>query len=205
MAKRPSHLADWRSIADDKEKYQAYLCSREWAEKREAIRERAGGKCERCRTLPMDAVHHLTYARKYNEDLADLQAICSACHEFTHGKSDVDPACYHAGLLRACYRSSRRPCPAMVIWCQSNTSDDIQALLFYLDMVRETPLSFEGARFARVRTENAIQDLLGFWVPTRCNRIAMELTYSPSWYIEACRIFGLDGELRDEERRKEEE
>jgi 5-methylcytosine-specific restriction endonuclease McrA len=77
MAKRKpqNDLTDWRTIADDKEKYQAYLCSREWAEKREAVRKRAGGKCERCSTLPMDAVHHLTYVRKYNEDLEDLQAI----------------------------------------------------------------------------------------------------------------------------------
>lgn len=78
-------------VESDKEKYQKYLCSREWAEKREAVRERAGGRCERCRVLPMEACHHLTYARKYNEQLDDLQAICNACHDFTHGKSDFDP------------------------------------------------------------------------------------------------------------------
>lgn len=82
---------DWRDIADDKEKYQAYLCSREWGELREEVRLRAGGKCERCKCNDMDAVHHLTYARKYHESLDDLQAICTGCHEFTHGKSNVDP------------------------------------------------------------------------------------------------------------------
>lgn len=82
---------DWKQIADDKEKYQAYLCSREWAERREAVRERSSNRCERCRVLPMDACHHLTYERKYNEHLEDLQAICNPCHAFTHGKSDVDP------------------------------------------------------------------------------------------------------------------
>ena len=82
---------NWQDIEDDKEKYQAYLASREWCEKREAVRERAGNKCERCCLLPMDACHHLTYARKYNERLEDLQAICTPCHEFTHGKSDFDP------------------------------------------------------------------------------------------------------------------
>lgn len=82
---------DWRRIENDKEKYSAYLCSREWAERREAVRERADGKCERCGLLPMDACHHLTYERKYSEDLSDLQGICNACHEFTHGKSNIDP------------------------------------------------------------------------------------------------------------------
>ncbi len=85
-------VADWRSIQDDREKYAAYLCSREWAVKREAVRKRSGGKCERCHVLPMDHVHHLTYERKYQEELEDLQASCKACHEFTHGKSDFDPA-----------------------------------------------------------------------------------------------------------------
>ena len=87
----PTATTDWRDIQDDREKYQAYLCSREWAEKREAVKERAGGKCERCTVLPIDAVHHLTYKRKYAERLEDLSAICTPCHEFTHGKSDFDP------------------------------------------------------------------------------------------------------------------
>lgn len=83
---------DWRDIENDKEKYAAYLCSREWAEKREAVRDRSGGLCERCGVNPMNACHHLTYLRKYGEFLEDLQAICTPCHEFTHGKSDYDPA-----------------------------------------------------------------------------------------------------------------
>ena len=90
---------DWRSIDNEREKYAAYLCSRDWSERREAVRERAGGKCERCRVLPMDACHHLTYARKYNESLEDLQAICDPCHKFTHGKSDFDPEQTY-GLVR---------------------------------------------------------------------------------------------------------
>lgn len=82
----------WMSVADDREKYKAYLCSREWAVLRNAVRERCGGKCERCGRNPMDCVHHLTYARKYEERLEDLAGWCNACHEFTHGKTDVDPA-----------------------------------------------------------------------------------------------------------------
>jgi hypothetical protein len=71
--------------------YQTYLASREWALKREAVRERSGGRCERCWTRSMDAVHHKTYERIGDERLDDLQAICDPCHEFLSGKSDVDP------------------------------------------------------------------------------------------------------------------
>ena len=83
---------DWRQIKDDREKYKAYLCSREWALLRNAVRARCGGKCERCGVNDMECVHHLTYARKYDEPIEDLAGWCNACHEFTHGKSDYDPA-----------------------------------------------------------------------------------------------------------------
>lgn len=81
----------WRDIADDREKYAAYLCSREWGLLKEAVHERSSGRCERCLTRGIDAVHHLTYARKYAERLDDLQGLCSGCHEFTHGKTSEDP------------------------------------------------------------------------------------------------------------------
>jgi len=82
---------DWRQIKSDREKYRAYLCSREWALLRNAVRARCGGKCERCGVNEMECVHHLTYARKYDERIEDLAGWCNACHEFTHGKSDYDP------------------------------------------------------------------------------------------------------------------
>lgn len=84
----------WQDIENEKEKYAAYLCSREWAEKKEAVRERAGGRCERCKAFDMDACHHVSYARKYNELLEDLAANCNFCHAFTHNKSDFDPIQY---------------------------------------------------------------------------------------------------------------
>lgn len=97
-------LMDWRTITDEREKYQAYLCSAEWGVLRAAVHERAGGVCERCKRAAIDAVHHLTYKRKYAELLTDLQGICNPCHEFTHGKSKIDPAepieipTYYAGI-----------------------------------------------------------------------------------------------------------
>jgi len=82
---------DWKTMVDGREKYQCYLCSREWAEKREMILGRCGGVCERCGLNKVDAVHHKTYERKYTERPEDLIGICSGCHAFTHGKSDCDP------------------------------------------------------------------------------------------------------------------
>lgn len=83
---------DWRTISDDREKYSAYLCSREWWVKREAVKKRCNGICERCGRNQMDSCRHLTYERKYCEELTDLQGICKDCHEFTHGKNGFDPA-----------------------------------------------------------------------------------------------------------------
>ena len=64
--------------------YQKYLCSREWGLKREAVHRRANGICERCNWQTGTAVHHLTYIRKYNEELSDLQLLCGDCHNFIH-------------------------------------------------------------------------------------------------------------------------
>lgn len=68
-----------------------YMASREWYAKRNAVIERGGGNCERCRRLPGVHVHHLTYERMGCERLDDLQLLCNPCHEFLHAKRDVDP------------------------------------------------------------------------------------------------------------------
>lgn len=47
---------DWRDIENDREKYAAYLCSREWNVLKEAVKERSGGKCERCKIIPEEDV-----------------------------------------------------------------------------------------------------------------------------------------------------
>ena len=74
------------------ERRQAYYCGREWGLKREAVHRRADSICERCRKNPGAAVHHKTYANLYREPLTDLILLCEECHDFTHGRSDVDPA-----------------------------------------------------------------------------------------------------------------
>lgn len=81
---------DWRKpIAKDSawwDRYAKYLQSPAWADKREAVLKRDGGKCARCLEADASQVHHLTYTRVFNEDLADLISICDACHEAEHGQ-----------------------------------------------------------------------------------------------------------------------
>lgn len=85
-------MEDWRELVNDKSKYQAYLCSREWSVLKRKVRDRSGGRCERCKVNKHESTHHLTYERKYNERLEDLLGICNDCHAYMHGKSDYDPA-----------------------------------------------------------------------------------------------------------------
>jgi hypothetical protein len=94
-------MSNWMELEDSKETYNRYLASREWAVKKQRVKRRANGICERCKINPMHHVHHLTYARKYCEDLEDLQAICEKCHEFIHALSDDDPAEVHSLMIPA--------------------------------------------------------------------------------------------------------
>lgn len=83
-----NHRREMMSV--DREKRQAYYCSREWGLKKEAVHQRSGGVCERCHKNPGEAVHHKTYIRLFNELLTDLWHLCSDCHDFVHGRGDVD-------------------------------------------------------------------------------------------------------------------
>jgi hypothetical protein len=83
-----NRLSEWKSMADSREKYQAYLCSPEWWEKRSQAINNAKGRCEKCYLKAATCVHHLTYARKYNELPKDLMALCDDCHETIHAKSE---------------------------------------------------------------------------------------------------------------------
>jgi hypothetical protein len=91
-----ARMIDWKSISDGREKYEAYLCSREWALMRRKVLDRSRGICEKCKNAPVEHVHHLTYIRKYQEELNDLMGVCRDCHEDIHhpkepiDKSEID-------------------------------------------------------------------------------------------------------------------
>jgi len=81
-------------MPDGDGKRKRYYCSREWAQRKTAVRERSKGTCERCHRDRASHVHHDTYDRLYNEAMTDLRDLCEACHKFIHDKSDFDPVAY---------------------------------------------------------------------------------------------------------------
>jgi hypothetical protein len=80
-------LIMWMSNFD----YQKYLASREWALLKEAVKDRDGNVCERCRKNPHYSVHHLTYEHVGHESLEELLGVCNDCHKFLSAKSNYDP------------------------------------------------------------------------------------------------------------------
>jgi len=178
--------SDWRSITDDKEKYAAYLCSREWNVLREAVHKRAGGKCERCKVLPIAAVHHLTYERKYREDMEDLQAICTPCHEFTHGKSDLDPNSYTwrrlIRFLLECKSGGLKPPPFEFTASLTDLNDELMEGIKAASILAAADL--EG--WARV-----ILQSFPFSMPSL--RLFDNISFNPL-FVEACYVVcGFDG------------
>ena len=134
----PCATTNWRDVENEKEKYAAYLCSREWSVLKEAVHKRAGGLCERCKVFPITAVHHLTYARKYAEQLEDLAGHCEHCHAFTHGKAEFDPAVYRIPLkyLMKCGEEGRMPAPFEAIECLSSMDDEFRCAITAINQLR---------------------------------------------------------------------
>jgi 5-methylcytosine-specific restriction endonuclease McrA len=62
-------------------RYQVYLRSPVWAERRRKVLDRASGTCEGCLSARATEVHHVTYAHVGEEFLWELRAICRSCHE----------------------------------------------------------------------------------------------------------------------------
>lgn len=90
-------------------KYQKYLASREWALKREAVRDRSEDWCEHCGAERQQAVHHVTYERLYNEPLTDLMAVCNPCHEWLSAKRSVNPLDEFYLVSERLHREGERP------------------------------------------------------------------------------------------------
>jgi len=80
---------------DWKAKYEEFLNSPEWQQKRNIVIERNriyyNGCCERCLENEACDVHHKTYKYGWNPPIKHLQMLCRECHKFIHRKSDFDP------------------------------------------------------------------------------------------------------------------
>jgi len=66
-----------------REEYRRYLRSPQWKARCAAVLKRDKGCCRFCGGRATQ-VHHLTYARIFNESLYDLVAICENCHRALH-------------------------------------------------------------------------------------------------------------------------
>lgn len=55
--------------------------SEEWQEKRDERLAISHYRCSACPSTTKLTVHHLTYRRVKNEDMADLLPLCVSCHE----------------------------------------------------------------------------------------------------------------------------
>ena len=187
---------DWRLIENEKEKYAAYLCSREWSVKKEAVKERSRGICERCNVLPGNAVHHLTYERKYNESIEDLQNNCNACHDFTHAKSDFDPSRYYVVLrwLTTVANHGNRPIPVEFLYELADPNNRIQtcfqlnrAVDFVCSVAVDLCCDEQLCTGTIVDVRSFISDLAGFDIPDR-HTLGSLKRISPQEYAAACKI-----------------
>jgi len=70
----------------DKTKYNAYIASPEWQEKRKEVFRSKWYKCEACWISESLHIHHWTYRRLYKEKISDLFVLCWYCHMSLHEK-----------------------------------------------------------------------------------------------------------------------
>lgn len=70
--------------------YRDYIKSPAWKRKRALYFESTRiGRCQGCGDKEKLHVHHKTYERLGNEDLADLVAVCQTCHTLIHQRNDL--------------------------------------------------------------------------------------------------------------------
>jgi len=88
----------------DRDIYESYLQSQEWADRRQQVMQRAEGICEGRRRRRATEVHHLSYAHVTQEFLFELVAMCGECHARWHDKTPRPAAKWtprHTGRLPA--------------------------------------------------------------------------------------------------------
>lgn len=75
-------IMDLHRIKNDEawDRYNEYLNSDKWNNKRKKVLERDNYLCQACLTNPAQEVHHLTYNNIYDEPLYELISVCKRCH-----------------------------------------------------------------------------------------------------------------------------
>jgi len=65
-------------------RYQAYLASPHWKNRRNTLLQKRGKVCELCGSTKQIQIHHQTYCRLGKELDKDLIILCSNCHSKIH-------------------------------------------------------------------------------------------------------------------------
>ena len=73
-------------------RYNRYLLTPEWRQKRAAVLERDEYLCPACRKARAQHVHHLTYDHAFREPLFDLVSVCQTCHDALHAAAHGETA-----------------------------------------------------------------------------------------------------------------
>lgn len=73
-----------KSAASPRGRYESYLLTPAWREKREQTLVRDGRACRACYSGKRLHVHHMTYERLGHELLSDLVTLCEPCHGKVH-------------------------------------------------------------------------------------------------------------------------
>ena len=71
------------------DRYDRYMQTPEWKERRQLVLKRANYVCEGCGKAKATEVHHLTYERLGKEMLFDLVAVCDECHRKIHPRGKL--------------------------------------------------------------------------------------------------------------------
>ena len=76
--------------ATRRQRYNAYLQTDAWRNKRAQALARDHGVCQGCLQRPATEVHHLTYAHLEDELLFELLSVCGDCHARIHANKVAD-------------------------------------------------------------------------------------------------------------------
>jgi 5-methylcytosine-specific restriction endonuclease McrA len=102
-------------MADNLE-YLAYLRSPQWQAKRERILTARGHRCEVCRHAERLSLHHISYARLYDERDSDLLVVCESCHAAMHSRWHIVRAIganQHERYIRQCVEQHKAMGPQL--------------------------------------------------------------------------------------------
>ena len=76
-------------------RYDAYLNSPHWQQKRQESLAHYGAKCMVCSSTERLQVHHRHYLHIGREQTKDLLVLCGACHSLIHRQHKIGTAKFH--------------------------------------------------------------------------------------------------------------